>query len=148
MGVLTPGVANSAYFEHSFLARQMGVELVEGRDLVVDDHIVYMRTTRGLKRVDVIYRRIDDDFLDPVVFRQDSLLGVPGLLGAASAGNVTIANAIGNGVADDKGVYPFVPALIEYYLGREADPAQCDHLLPLGPRSTRGHPGPVGRTGR
>ncbi len=117
--VLTPGVFNSAYFEHAFLARQMGVELVEGRDLVVDDHVVYMRTTRGLKRVDVIYRRIDDDFLDPTVFRTDSVLGVPGLMAAARAGNVTIANAVGNGVADDKAVYAYVPALIRYYLGEE-----------------------------
>jgi uncharacterized circularly permuted ATP-grasp superfamily protein len=115
--VLTPGVANSAYFEHAFLARQMGVELVEGRDLLVDDHRVYMRTTRGLDRVDVIYRRIGDEFLDPLVFRQDSLLGVPGLAGAARAGNVTIANAMGNGAADDKGVYPYVPALIRYFTG-------------------------------
>jgi uncharacterized circularly permuted ATP-grasp superfamily protein len=117
--VLTPGVYNSAYFEHAFLARQMGVELVEGRDLVVDEHVVYMRTTSGLRRVDVIYRRIDDDFLDPVVFRSDSILGVPGLLSAARAGNVTIANAVGNGVADDKAVYAFVPDLIRYFLGEE-----------------------------
>jgi uncharacterized circularly permuted ATP-grasp superfamily protein len=103
--VLTPGIYNSAYFEHVFLATQMGVELVEGRDLVVEDHVVYMRTTRGLRRVDVIYRRIDDDFLDPVVFRPDSALGVPGLMSAARAGNVTVANAVGNGVADDKAVY-------------------------------------------
>jgi uncharacterized circularly permuted ATP-grasp superfamily protein len=117
--VLTPGVHNSAYFEHAFLARQMGVELVEGRDLVVDEHVVAMRTTRGLERVDVIYRRIDDDFLDPVVFRPDSLLGVPGLLSAARAGNVTIVNAVGNGVADDKAVYAFVPDLVRFYLGEE-----------------------------
>jgi uncharacterized circularly permuted ATP-grasp superfamily protein len=117
--VLTPGVYNSAYFEHAFLARQMGVELVEGRDLVVDDHVVSMRTTHGLKRVDVIYRRIDDAFLDPVVFRSDSILGVPGLMSAARAGNVTIANAVGNGVADDKAVYAYVPELIRYYLGAE-----------------------------
>ncbi len=117
--VLTPGIYNSAYFEHAFLARQMGVELVEGRDLVVDEHVVSMRTTRGLQRVDVIYRRIDDDYLDPVVFRPDSSLGVPGLLAAARGGNVTIANAVGNGVADDKAVYPFVPELIRYYLGEE-----------------------------
>ncbi len=116
--VLTPGVFNSAYFEHVFLASQMGVELVEGRDLVVDDHVVSMRTTRGLQRVDVIYRRIDDGFLDPVVFRPDSTLGVPGLMAAARAGNVTIANAVGNGVADDKAVYAYVPDLIRYYLGR------------------------------
>ncbi|MBS3940945.1 MAG: circularly permuted type 2 ATP-grasp protein [Actinobacteria bacterium] len=117
--VLTPGQFNSAYFEHAFLARQMGIELVEGRDLVVDEHVVYMRTTRGLQRVDVIYRRIDDDFLDPVVFRPDSALGVPGLLSAARVGNVTIANAVGNGVADDKAVYAFVPDLIRYYLGED-----------------------------
>ena len=117
--VLTPGVYNSAYFEHAFLARQMGVELVEGRDLVVEDHIVSMRTTRGLVRVDVIYKRVDDDFLDPVVFRSGSTLGVPGLLAAARAGNVTISNAVGNGVADDKAVYPYVPALIRFYLGEE-----------------------------
>ncbi len=117
--VLTPGVYNSAYFEHAFLARQMGIQLVEGRDLVVDEHVVYMRTTRGLERVDVIYRRIDDDFLDPVVFRADSALGVPGLLSAARAGNVTIANAVGNGVADDKAVYAFVPDTIRFYLGEE-----------------------------
>ena len=117
--VLTPGSLNSAYFEHAFLARQMGVELVEGRDLVVDDHVVAMRTTRGLERVDVIYRRIDDAFLDPVVFRRDSMIGVPGLMAAARAGNVSIANAVGNGVADDKAVYAFVPDLIRYYLGEE-----------------------------
>jgi uncharacterized circularly permuted ATP-grasp superfamily protein len=97
----------------------MGVELVEGRDLVVEDHVVYMRTTNGLRRVDVIYRRIDDDFLDPVVFRPDSALGVPGLMAAARAGNVTVANAVGNGVADDKAVYAYVPAMIRYYLGEE-----------------------------
>jgi uncharacterized circularly permuted ATP-grasp superfamily protein len=117
--VLTPGVFNSAYFEHAFLARQMGVELVEGHDLVVDEHVVNVRTTGGLERVDVIYRRIDDEFLDPVVFRPDSSLGVPGLMGAARAGNVTIANAVGNGVADDKAVYPFVPDLVRYYLNEE-----------------------------
>ncbi len=117
--VLTPGIYNSAYFEHVFLATQMGIELVEGRDLVVEDHVVYMRTTRGLRRVDVIYRRIDDDFLDPVVFRPDSSLGVPGLMSAARAGNVTVANAVGNGVADDKAVYAYVPDMIRYYLGEE-----------------------------
>jgi len=115
--VLTPGVFNSAYFEHAFLARQMGVELVEGRDLIVDDHVVSMRTTHGLERVDVIYRRIDDEFLDPVVFRTDSALGMPGLMAAARAGNVTLANSVGNGVADDKAIYAFVPELIRYYLG-------------------------------
>lgn len=114
--VLTPGVYNSAYFEHAFLARQMGVELVEGRDLVVDDHNVFMRTTHGLERVDVIYRRIDDAFLDPVVFRSDSVLGIPGVMSAARAGNVTVANAVGNGVADDKAVHAYVPDLIRYYL--------------------------------
>ena len=117
--VLTPGIYNSAYFEHVFLATQMGVELVEGRDLVVDDHVVSMRTTGGLRRVDVIYRRIDDEFLDPVVFRPDSALGVPGLMAAARAGNVTIANAVGNGVADDKAVYAYVPDMIRYYLNEE-----------------------------
>ena len=117
--VLTPGIFNSAYFEHAFLARSMGVELVEGRDLVVDDHRVYSRTIEGLVRVDVIYRRIDDDFLDPVSFSPDSALGVPGLLGALRAGNVSVCNAIGNGVVDDKGVYPYVPDLIRYYLGAE-----------------------------
>ena len=131
--VLTPGVANSAYFEHAFLARQMGVELVEGRDLIVDDHVVSMRTTRGLERVDVIYRRINDEFLDPVVFRKDSLLGVPGLLAAARAGNVTIANAIGNGAADDKAVYAFVPDLIRYYLGEEAVLPNVTTYLPWQP---------------
>jgi uncharacterized circularly permuted ATP-grasp superfamily protein len=118
--VLTPGIHNSAYFEHVFLARQMGVELVEGRDLVVLDHSVFMHTTHGLQRVDVIYRRIDDDFLDPVAFRPDSVLGVPGLLSAIRAGNVTVANAVGTGVADDKAVYSYVPQLIEYYLGERA----------------------------
>jgi uncharacterized circularly permuted ATP-grasp superfamily protein len=117
--VLTPGVFNAAYFEHAFLARQMGVELVEGPDLIVDEHVVFMRTTRGLQRVDVIYRRIDDAFLDPVSFRSDSTLGVPGLMAAARAGNVTIANAVGNGVADDKAMYTFVPGLIRYYLNEE-----------------------------
>ncbi|CAM3711543.1 circularly permuted type 2 ATP-grasp protein [Occultella aeris] len=117
--VLTPGVYNSAYFEHSLLARLMGVELVEGRDLICSGGKVYMRTTEGRRRVDVIYRRVDDDFVDPVVFRPDSLLGCPGLIGAARAGAVTIANAVGNGVADDKLVYTYVPDLIRYYLGEE-----------------------------
>ena len=117
--VLTPGVHNAAYFEHSFLARQMGVELVEGRDLVCRDQRVYMRTTAGEQRVDVVYRRIDDDFLDPLHFRPDSVLGCAGIVNAARAGNVTIANAPGNGVADDKAIYPYVPAMIEYYLGEE-----------------------------
>jgi uncharacterized circularly permuted ATP-grasp superfamily protein len=117
--LLTPGVYNSAYFEHSFLARQMGIEIVEGRDLVCHDNRVYTRTTHGLQSVDVIYRRIDDDFLDPLAFKQKSLLGVPGLLNAYRAGNITLANAIGTGVADDKAVYAFVPEMIRYYLGEE-----------------------------
>lgn len=118
--LLTPGVFNSAYFEHAFLARQMGIPIVEGRDLVVRDFAVYMRTTAGLVPVHVIYRRIDDDFLDPSVFRADSLLGVPGLVNAARAGNVTLANSIGTGVADDKLIYYYVPRMIKYYLGEEA----------------------------
>lgn len=117
--VLTPGVYNSAYFEHTYLARQMGVDLVEGRDLLMHDNIVYMRTTAGLRRVDVIYRRVDDDFSDPLAFRADSALGVPGLLNAYRAGNVTVANAFGTGVADDKAVYAYVPAIIRYYLGED-----------------------------
>lgn len=117
--VMTPGAYNSAYFEHAFLAQQMGVELVEGKDLFVDDMHVYMRTTKGPKRVDVIYRRIDDDFLDPLVFRHDSSLGVPGLLNCYRAGNVTLTNAIGTGVADDKSIYPFVPDMIRFYLSEE-----------------------------
>jgi uncharacterized circularly permuted ATP-grasp superfamily protein len=117
--VLTPGMYNSAYFEHAFLAQQMGVELVEGQDLFVQDHAVYMRTTRGPQRVDVIYRRVDDDFLDPLVFRPDSTLGVPGLLAAYRAGRVTLANAIGTGIADDKSIYPYVPEMIDFYLGEK-----------------------------
>lgn len=117
--LLTPGVFNSAYFEHTFLARQMGIELVEGRDLLVHNNIVYMRTTKGLQRVDVIYRRIDDDFLDPMIFRPDSVLGVPGLFNAYRAGTVVLANAIGTGVADDKAIYAYVPDIIRYYLGEE-----------------------------
>lgn len=118
--LLSPGVYNSAYFEHAFLARQMGITLVEGRDLLVHDNVLYMRTTAGLQRVDVIYRRVDDDFLDPLVFRPDSMLGVPGLLNVYRAGNVALANAIGTGVADDKAIYAFVPAIIKYYLGEDA----------------------------
>jgi len=118
--LLTPGVHNSAYFEHTFLARLMGIELVEGRDLLVHNNIVYMRTTAGLRRVDVIYRRVDDDFIDPLAFRPDSILGVPGLFNAYRAGNVALANAIGTGVADDKAVYYYVPAIIKYYLGEDA----------------------------
>ncbi len=134
--LLTPGIYNSAYFEHSFLAQQMGIELVEGRDLVVDNDIVYMKTIRGLTRVDVIYRRIDDEFIDPLAFRRDSLLGVSGLMGAYRAGNIALANAIGNGVADDKAIYAYVPEFIKYYLGqdpllRNVDTYLCskpDHL--------------------
>ncbi len=138
--VLTPGVYNSAYFEHTYLARQMGVELVEGRDLVIHDNIVYMRTTAGLKRVDVIYRRVDDDFIDPLAFRADSILGVAGLFNAYRAGNVTLANAFGTGLADDKALYAYVPAIIRYYLKEDpilpnvetflmTDPAQRRHVL-------------------
>lgn len=117
--LLTPGVYNSAYFEHSFLARKMGIEIVEGRDLIVLDGFVYMRTTHGLVQVDVIYRRLDDDFLDPLVFREDSLLGVPGLMDAYLRGNVALANAVGTGVADDKVTYAYVPDMIRYYLDQE-----------------------------
>jgi uncharacterized circularly permuted ATP-grasp superfamily protein len=117
--LLTPGVYNSAYFEHSFLARQMGIELVEGRDLVAFDNRIYMRTIRGLQQVDVIYRRIDDAFLDPLAFRSDSTLGCPGLFNAYRAGKVTLANAVGTGVADDKAIYAFVPAMIRFYLSEE-----------------------------
>ncbi|MBE9605632.1 circularly permuted type 2 ATP-grasp protein [Acetobacteraceae bacterium H6797] len=117
--VLTPGQYNSAYYEHSFLADEMGIELVEGPDLFVEDKVVYMRTTAGPKRVDVIYRRIDDDFLDPEVFREDSLVGVPGIMAAYKAGNVALANAPGTGVADDKAVYPYVPEMVRFYLNEE-----------------------------
>jgi uncharacterized circularly permuted ATP-grasp superfamily protein len=117
--VLTPGIYNSAYFEHSFLARQMGIDIVEGSDLTVRDGHVYMKTTRGLEHVDVVYRRIDDDFLDPKVFRKDSQLGVPGIVDAYRKGNVSLANSIGTGVADDKVVYYFVPRMIKYYLGED-----------------------------
>ncbi len=140
VALLTPGVFNSAYFEHCFLARRMGVEIVEGRDLVVRDEKVYMRTTRGLKQVDVIYRRIDDDFIDPEVFREDSLLGVPGLISAYRAGNVSLANSIGTGVADDKVVYKFVPEMIRFYLDQDPilpnvetfladDERECQYIL-------------------
>ncbi len=138
--LLTPGFHNSAYFEHTFLARQMGIEIVEGRDLVAHQNKIYMRTTRGLKLVDVIYRRVDDDFLDPLAFRDDSMLGVAGLMNAYRAGNVMIANAIGTGVADDKAVYAYTPEMIRFYLGE--DPIlnnvptflgwrenECDHIL-------------------
>ncbi len=117
--LLTPGVFNSAYYEHSFLADKLGVELVEGRDLFVKDEVVYMRTTQGPQRVDVIYRRVDDDFIDPLTFRADSILGVPGLMSAYAAGNVTLANAVGTGIADDKAVYSFMPAIVKFYLGEE-----------------------------
>jgi len=117
--LLTPGVYNSAYFEHTYLARQMGIELVEGRDLVVHDNYVYMRTTSGLQRVDVIYRRVDDDFLDPLAFRPDSALGAAGLFNAYRSGNVVLANALGTGVADDKAIYAYVPKIIRYYLGED-----------------------------
>ncbi|MEI9944730.1 MAG: circularly permuted type 2 ATP-grasp protein [Chitinophagaceae bacterium] len=117
--LLTPGVYNSAYFEHTFLARQAGIPLVEGRDLVVNDQKVYMKTTAGLQQVHVIYRRIDDEYLDPLVFRPDSALGVPGLMSAYRKGNVAIVNAVGNGVADDKAVYVYVPDMIKYYLNEE-----------------------------
>jgi uncharacterized circularly permuted ATP-grasp superfamily protein len=138
--LLTPGVYNSAYFEHSFLAQQMGIELVSGRDLFVDGGFVYMRTTRGPQRVDVLYRRIDDDFIDPLAFRQDSMLGVPGLFDAYRRGNVTLANAPGTGVADDKAVYAYIPKIIEYYLTEEvilpnvptyvcAEEDQCQYVL-------------------
>jgi uncharacterized circularly permuted ATP-grasp superfamily protein len=117
--LLTPGRFNSAYFEHTFLAQQMGIPLVEGQDLFVKDGKVYMRTTSGPQRVDVIYRRLDDNFLDPLAFRPDSLLGVPGLLSAYRLGNVVVANAIGTGVADDKSIYPYVPEMVRFYLGEE-----------------------------
>ncbi|HJT74055.1 MAG TPA: circularly permuted type 2 ATP-grasp protein [Chitinophaga sp.] len=117
--LLTPGIYNSAYYEHTFLARQMGITLVEGRDLVVNNHKVYMKTTEGMEQVHVIYRRIDDEFLDPLVFRPDSALGIPGLMSAYRMGNVAIVNAVGNGVADDKAVYAYVPAMIRYYLNEE-----------------------------
>lgn len=138
--LLTPGIYNSAYFEHSYLAQQMGVELVEGRDLVVSDGYLQMRTTKGLKRVDVIYRRIDDEFIDPLVFRPDSLLGIPGLMEVYRSGRLGLANALGTGVADDKVIYAYVPKMIQYYLGEDAilsnvptylcwEPSQLDHVL-------------------
>src|SRR5712671_1436652 len=117
--LLTPGIYNSAYYEHSFLADKLGIELVEGRDVVVKGQIAYMRTTEGLKRIDVIYRRIDDDFLDPLAFRPDSALGVPGLMSVYQAGNVTLSNAVGTGIADDKAVYSYMPEIVKFYLGQE-----------------------------
>ena len=136
--VLTPGVGNSAYFEHAFLAREMGIALVEGRDLLVHDNIVYMRTTSGLKRVDVIYRRVDDDFIDPLAFRPDSHLGVAGLLNAYRAGNVSLANAIGTGIADDKALYAYIPAIIKFYLGEDAIIPNVETFL-LGNPKERQH---------
>ncbi|MER3435823.1 MAG: hypothetical protein C4288_21190 [Leptolyngbya sp. ERB_1_1] len=138
--LLTPGIYNSAYFEHSYLAQQMGVELVEGRDLVVSDGYLQMQTTKGLKRVDVIYRRIDDEFIDPLAFRPDSLLGIPGLMEVYRSGRLGLANALGTGVADDKVIYAYVPQMIRYYLGEDAilsnvptylcwEPSQLDHVL-------------------
>lgn len=127
--LLTPGHFNSAYYEHCFLARQMGIEIVEGSDLVVRDFKVYMRTTQGLQQVDVIYRRIDDDFIDPSVFRPDSMLGVPGLVNALRAGNVNIANAIGTGISDDKLIYAFVPAMIKFYLGEDPIIGQVETFI-------------------
>jgi uncharacterized circularly permuted ATP-grasp superfamily protein len=135
--VLSPGVFNSAYFEHAFLARQMGVELVEGRDLVVNDNNVYARTTSGLQRVDVIYRRIDDDFIDPLAFRSDSTLGLPGVFNAYRAGQVAIANAPGTGVADDKAVYAYVPRLIRYYLAEEPILENVETYLCREPKELR-----------
>jgi uncharacterized circularly permuted ATP-grasp superfamily protein len=131
--LLTPGTYNSAYFEHAFLAQQMGIELVEGRDLFVIDNRVYLRTTRGRQPVDVIYRRVDDEFLDPLAFRPDSILGVAGLLGAVRAGNVALANAIGTGVADDKVVYHYVPAIIRYYLNEDPILGNVPTYLPTDP---------------
>ncbi|MDB5485413.1 MAG: hypothetical protein JWR29_1317, partial [Tardiphaga sp.] len=119
VALMTPGIYNSAYYEHSFLADKLGVELVEGRDLIVKNDEVFMRTTEGLKRVDVIYRRVDDDYLDPLSFRPDSALGVPGLMSAYKAGNVTLANAVGTGIADDKAVYSYMPQIVKFYLGEE-----------------------------
>ena len=131
--VLTPGIYNSAYFEHSYLAAQMGVQLVEGRDLIVDDNKVYMKTTSGLKSVDVVYRRVDDEFMDPVAFRSDSILGVPGLMNAYRKKNVVLANAPGTGVVDDKAMYVFVPDAIRFYLDEEP-------LLPQVPTYMGGRP--------
>ncbi len=131
--LLSPGMYNSAYFEHTYLAQRMGIELVEGRDLVVDQNRVLMRTTRGLQRVDVIYRRIDDDFLDPLTFRVDSTLGVPGLVNAYRAGQVALANSIGTGIADDKGIYPFVPDMIRYYLKQDPILPNVETFRPLVP---------------
>ena len=135
--VLTPGVHNSAYFEHTYLARQMGIELVEGRDLAVHDNVVYMRTTAGLKRVDVIYRRVDDDFIDPLAFRSESILGAAGLFNAYRAGNVTLANAFGTGLADDKALYAYVPAIIRYYLDEDPILNNVETYLMTDPKQRR-----------
>src|SRR6476659_3619309 len=139
--LLTPGVFISAYYEHSFLADKLGVELVEGRDLFVKDEIVYMRTTQGPQRVDVIYRRIDDDFIDPLTFRPDSALGVAGLMSAYTAGNVTLANAVGTGIADDKAIYSFMPAIVKFYLGEEHLAYVLDHLHELVVKEVHGSGG-------
>ncbi|HEY4052114.1 MAG TPA: circularly permuted type 2 ATP-grasp protein [Terriglobales bacterium] len=136
--LLTPGIFNSAYFEHTFLAQQMGIELVEGRDLLVHDNVVYMRTTAGLRRVDVIYRRVDDDFIDPLCFRPESRLGVPGLFNSYRAGNVTLVNTIGTGVADDKATYAYVPAIIRYYLGEDPILANIETFI-LTEKTQRDH---------
>ena len=152
IAVLTPGVYNSAYFEHCFLARQMGAQIVQGQDLVVQsDDCVYMKTTVGLKRVDVLYRRIDDDFIDPEVFRKDSLLGVPGLMRAYRAGKVSLANAIGTGIADDKVTYCFVPDMIKYYLDEDAILPQVETWLPYREadlKYTLGEHGKIGHQSR
>ena len=147
IALLTPGVYNSAYYEHMFLARELGAELVEGRDLVVEDGFVYMRTTRGPQRVDIIYRRVDDDFIDPQVFRSDSQLGAPGLLDAYKSGNVSIANAPGTGVADDKSVYAYVPDMVRYYLGEEPILANVETYLCRRPRDLGVHPGQSAQSG-
>ena len=139
--VLTPGMYNSAYFEHTFLAQQMGVQLVQGHDLVVDGGQVHMRTTKGLKRVDVIYRRIDDEYLDPVGFHSEYQLGVAGLVGAFRLGNIGLANGIGNGVADNKAVYHYVPADDSLLSWRRTDSAKCPHLYRFGPQRTSLHAG-------
>jgi uncharacterized circularly permuted ATP-grasp superfamily protein len=132
--LLTPGIYNSAYFEHTFLAKEMGIELVEGRDLVVDDDLVFMRTTRGLQRVDVLYRRIDDDFIDPLAFRGDSVLGVSGIVNAYRSGGVALVNSLGTGVADDKAVYAYTPQVIRYYLGEEPILPIVETFIPTEPQ--------------
>jgi uncharacterized circularly permuted ATP-grasp superfamily protein len=133
--LLTPGIYNSAYYEHSFLADKLGIELVEGRDVVVKAQVAYMRTTEGLKRIDVIYRRIDDDFLDPLSFRPDSALGVPGLMAVYQAGNLTLANAVGTGIADDKAVYSYMPEIVKFFLGEEPTIAAFRAKLKADPKN-------------